>query len=195
MGLYPEQVQALSYARRQGSEAPIDAIRGKVGATFRELEALLDSVPAELAARPPAASGWSVHEVVDHLVVSHRRAVEDLTELVAGRSPRSGPIPAGLASDEPFARSWSDLVAELKAIHVKFLAVLESADDETPRTARGPVVMVVKCRMPDGQVEPVHWVESFDWKATAILFRAHTLEHLHQIQRTLVEVGERVAAR
>lgn len=191
MELHPEQIRALSYARRQGSEAPIDAIRGKVGATFGEIEALLDAVPPELTGRPPADSAWSVHEIVDHLVVSHRRAVEELRELVAGQSPRSGPIPAGLVSDEPFARSWSTLVAELKAIHGRFLGALESADDETPQTVRAPIVMVVKCRMPDGQVEPVHWVESFDWKAYAMLFRAHTIEHLHQVQRTLAAFGEK----
>ena len=190
MELRPEQVQALSYARRQGSEAPIDVIRGKVGATFRELETLLASVPAELTGQRPAESAWSIHEVVDHLVVSHRRAVEELTDLVAGRTPRSGPIPAGLVSDDPFAITWSDLVGELKAIHRRFVAALEGASDETPLTARAPIEMVVKCRQPDGRVEPVHWVESFDWKAYAILFRAHSIEHVHQIRRTLAAVGE-----
>lgn len=189
MQLLPEQVQALDYARRRGTQAPVDTIRAKVSATFRELEALLDSVPEELAARAPAPSSWSVHEVVDHLVESHRRAVEELAGLVSGRSPESGPIPAGLVSEAPFAKSWPAVVGELRAIHRRFESVLAGATDETPLTARAPIAMVVKCSTASGEARPVHWVEEFDWKAHAILFRVHSLEHVQQIRRILAVVG------
>lgn len=183
--LFPEQARALDYARRKGSETPIGSVRGKVATAFRELEDLLDSVPEEAAARSPAPGCWSVHEIVDHLVVSHRRAVEELASLVAGDSPQSGPIPAGLVSADPFANSWSAIVADLKGVHHDFLTTLAGATEDTSLTARAPIVMVVKCEMPDGRVEAIHWIESFDWKAYAILFRAHTLEHLQQMQRIL----------
>lgn len=190
MELLPEQSRALGYARRRGTQAPVGTLRAKVSATFRELEALLDSVPEEVAAEAPAPSRWSVHEVVDHLVESHRRAVEQLASLVSGESPESGPIPAGLTSEAPFAKSWSVVVGELRDVHRRFEGVLAGATDETPLTARAPIEMAVRCATADGESRPVHWVETFDWKAYAILFRAHSLEHVQQIQRILAAVGE-----
>lgn len=189
MSLRPEQELALDYARRKGTDAPPETIRRKVAATFRKIEAVLASVPGDLARRRPGDGRWSVHEIVDHLAVSHRRAVEELTCLTESRSPQDGPIPAGLLSDDPLAIEWSTQLERLRAIHRDFLAVLESADEGTDLDARAAVEMVVRCRIDEGRVEPVHWIESFDWKAYAILFRAHTLEHLHQVQRTLAAVG------
>lgn len=189
MTLRPEQIQALQYAQRKGSESSIDSIRARVGRTFADLEALLQAVPHHLTPVRPAPSKWSVHEIVDHLVVSHRRAVVELRSLVEGQSPTSGPIPAGLVSGDAFARPWPLLVEDLEAVHRDFVEVLASANDETSLAPRAPVVMVVQCANADGSVEPVEWVESFDWKAHAILFRAHTLEHLGQVQRTLASLA------
>lgn len=186
--LRPEQEAALAYARRRGTEAPVAAIAERLRRTFGELDALLDTVPEALAARSPAPGAWSVHEVVDHLVVSHRRATAQLRELLAGRKPADGPIPAGLQSPTPEATPWSELAEEIERVHQTFLRVVESANDATPLEARAPVVMVVKCVRPDGSLEPVHWVESFDWKAFAILFRMHAHEHLGQIRRVLAAV-------
>jgi len=186
--LRPEQEAALAYARRRGTEAPIAAIAERLRRTFGELDALLDTVPDDVAARSPAPGAWSVREVVDHLVVSHRRAVDQLRELLAGRAPADGAIPAGLQSEAPEATPWPELADELARVHAEFLRAVESAADATPLDARAPVVMVVKCARPDGSLEPVHWVESFDWKAFAILFRMHAREHLGQIRRVLAEV-------
>jgi hypothetical protein len=189
MTLRPEQTQALRYARRKGSEASCDAIRARVASTFADLETLLGTVPLELTALAPAPGKWSLHQIVDHLVVTHRRAVGEFAALVAGESPLSGPIPAGLVSDAPFARPWPLLLADLASVHRDFVEVLGTAGDDTPLEARAPVVMVVKCATADGILEPVEWVESFDWKAYGVLFRAHTLEHLHQVQRTLAAIA------
>jgi hypothetical protein len=183
--LRPEQKAARVYARRRGTEAPVAAIAERLRRTFGELDALLDTVPEDLAARSPAPGSWSVREVVDHLVVSHRRAAAQLRELLAGRAPADGPIPAGLQSPAPEATPWSELAAELGQVHGDFLGAVEGASDRTPLDTRAPVVMVVKCARPDGSLEPVHWVESFDWKAFAILFRMHAHEHLGQIRRAL----------
>lgn len=189
MELRPEQEAVLDYARRNGSEAPVASIRERLERTFEELDALVAAVPAEVAARRPEAGGWSVQEVVDHLVESHRWALEELRSLLAGRAPEGGPIPAGLQSEAPLARPWPELRADLHATHAAFLAEVAGATDDTPTTARGPVVMVVKCATPDGGLEPVQWLQSFDWKAFAMLFRGHALEHRNQIRRILAGVG------
>ena len=96
MSLQPEQSQALDYLRRKGTEAPLERLREHVAATFRDIEALLDSVPPGLRALRPAPSRWSVQEIVDHLVESHRPAVEQLREMVSGPRPETGAIPAHL---------------------------------------------------------------------------------------------------
>lgn len=192
--LRPEQLQALEYARRQGTEAPVEAIRAKAARTFGEIEALVAGVPERATGIAPAPGKWSLHEIVDHLVVSHRRAVAELASLVAGEAPNGGPIPAGLVSPEPFARRWPALLADLQAVHRDVLRVLSSANDATPLAARAPVVMVVKCAT-EGSLAPVEWIEAVDWKAYAILLRVHTLEHLQQAQRTLEAVGEEQAER
>lgn len=183
--LRSEQEAALAYARRRGTEAPVAAIAERLRRTFGELDALLDSVPEALAARSPAPGSWSVREVVDHLVVTHRWAAAQLRELVAGRVPAEGAIPASLQSEAPEATPWLELADALERVHADFLHAVEATPDATPLDARAPVVMMVKCARPDGSLEPVRWVESFDWKAFAILFRMHAHEHLGQIRRVL----------
>lgn len=187
--LRPEQEAALAYARSRGTEAPVAAIAERLARTFGELDALLAEVPADVAARKPASGGWSVHEVADHLVVSHRLAVEQLRELLAGREPAGGPIPAGLQSEAPDATPWRELADELSRVHAAFLQAVRAAPDDTPLDPQAPIVMVVQCARPDGTHEPVHWVQDFDWKAFAILFRMHAHQHLGQIRRVLAEVG------
>ena len=186
--LRPEQRAALGYARRRGTEAPLDAIRSRVAGTFAEIEALVAPLAAADAAWRPAPGAWSVHEVVDHLVESDRRGAEQLAGLVAGRSAGS-PIPAGLLSVDPAAVGWDELRARFAAVHRDVVAVLDGASDATPLAATAPVEMVVKCAGPDGAIEPVHWIERFDWKAFAILVHAHNREHIAQIQRTLAATG------
>ena len=190
MTLRPEQERALAYARRRGTEAPLADLRRRVAETFAALDARLASIPAAHARIRPAPAAWSVHEVVDHLIVSHRPAMDQLRTLLAGREPEGGPVPANLQSPEPLARGWAELVAELAAVHAGFLALLDGAADASPQEARAPIEMVVKCATPDGALEPVHWVERVDWKAFAAVIRVHALEHLHQIERTLAAGGE-----
>lgn len=183
--LHPEQETALAYARRVGTEAPVASIVRRLETTFGELDAELAAVTPAAAAWSPGSGTWSVRQVVDHLVVSHRRATEQLAELVAGREPAGGPIPAGLLSPEPPDVPWPRLAGTLRDTHAAFLRLVAATPDDTPLAARAPVEMVVKCAVEGGGTEPVHWVESFDWKAVAVLFRAHALEHLHQVRRIL----------
>jgi hypothetical protein len=185
MEMRPEQLRALDYLRRHGTEAPRVAVRQRLVSAFEGLDALLASLAEQRVRQRPSPASWSVQEVVDHLIESHRPAVGQLADLVAGREPAGGAIPAGLQSAAPLDRSWRELVGELKGVHAAFLAAFDRASDATPTEARAPVVMVVKCARQDGTLEPVHWIESFDWKAYALLIRVHALEHRGQIERAL----------
>ena len=183
-GLRPEQERALGYARRRGTQAPAGEVRDRVRATYDALAALVAEIPADLAARRPAPDAWSVHEVVDHLAESDRRAAGQLEQLLAGQ-PVDEPIPAALQSRDPLSVGWDALRRELRHVHGRVLDALAGAGDATALDATAPVVMVVKCADPDGSLRPVHWLERFDWKAFAILLHAHNREHMAQIQRTL----------
>lgn len=184
----PEQTRVLDYLRAKGTEAAIPELREHLAATFRKIEALLDFVPPDLRSASPAPGRWSVHEVVDHLVESHRRAVEQLRFLLAGRRPMSSAIPASLQSSAPLERPWDDLLADLRSIHRAFLDLVDGATDETSLAVTAPVVMVVKAPFGDGAV-PLEWEEELDWKAYAQAFRGHTAEHRAQIERTLGALG------
>lgn len=186
-GIRPEQARALAYIRAKGTEAPLARVRERVAAAFAEIEALLGSIEeAEARARP--LPGWCVQEVVDHLIESHRPAVDQLEAVFAGRPPGEA-IPAGLLSADPLDRSWSALLDDLRAVHARFLARL-AGEDVPAGSARIPVVMVVKVREPDGSLVPVHWVEEFDAKASALVIGLHTREHRDQIQRILDAVAQ-----
>lgn len=193
--LYPEQRAALAYAERRGTNAPVASIARRLRETIGEAGALLDGVPAAIADVPPAAGGWSVAGVVDHLVVTHELAVEELQGLVAGREPSGPPIPAGLRSAGAGAPDWRDLLSRFREVHADLLSVVESGTDSVPLEPRASVVMVVKCVTDDGTRVPVHWIQSFDWKAYATIFRMHLVEHLAQIRRILREIGSEGAAR
>lgn len=184
MSLLPEQLRALAYVRKRGTEAPLDSIRTRVAGTYSELRALVEAVPAEVARERRSTSGWSVQEVVDHLVESDRRAVDQLGLLLAGESVDT-PIPASLQSPRPLDRDWSALLHELRAVHQGILDLLAAATDDLPLTATAPVQMVVKCAGPDGTLTPVSWLERFDWKAYSILLHAHNREHIAQVERIL----------
>lgn len=188
MTLRPEQEAALRYAQAKGTEAPLASIRERVAGTFSQIEELLASLPEEVVQVRPGAGRWCVQEVVDHLIESHRPAVEQLRSLIAGVPPAGDPIPASLQSADPLGQPWPDLVQRLRKIHRSYLAALDSASDETPLEAKTPVLMVVKVREEDGRTVPVEWLHDFDWKAYAVIFRAHTLEHIAQIERTLAAV-------
>jgi hypothetical protein len=184
MSLRPEQLRALAYARKRGTEAPVQAIRTRVTGTYAEFEALVAPIPAAVAREHRGTSAWSVQEVVDHLIESDRPAARQLAELLAGRDVAE-PIPASLQSADPLAPDWQALVQRFRTVHENVRDLLAAATDEVPLTATAPVQLVVKCARPDGTFEPVSWVERFDWKAFAILLHAHNREHIAQVQRIL----------
>lgn len=185
MPLLPEQQRALNYGRKHGTEATVDSIRSRVTATYAELEALVEAVPADVAREHRESSAWSIQEVVDHLVESERPGVEQLAQLLSGQNVDEA-IPASLQSADPLALDWSALRRELHQIHQDVLSLLATATDDVPLTATAAIEMVVKCVQPDGSLAPVSWPARVDWKAYSILLlHAHNRQHIAQVQRIL----------
>lgn len=191
MPLRPEQVRALEYLQRRGTNADPATLRKEMEAALRSFEDEVAGVPASLRSVRPAPGAWSVHEIVDHLTVSHRRAAGELRILIAGRRPEGGPIPASLQSEDPHGIPWPELFSQLKDVHETILEILS---EDTPLSeARAPVVLVVKTANEAGELVPVEWIEELDWKAYAQGLRVHTLEHLSQVQRTVDRVAREPA--
>ena len=184
MTMPPEQVKAQTYLRERGTEAPAAQIRERVAETFAAMDTLLDGVTEAHARHQPGGGEWSVHEILDHLVETHPRALEEMRALLANRHSPVSPIPAGLQSAAPMAREWDELRAALRRIHAEVLDVLAAAPDR-PTEARAPVVMVINTRDAAGRVTPLHWTEECDWKACAVIFRLHELDHLSQTRKVL----------
>jgi hypothetical protein len=120
---------------------------------------------------------------VDHLLETHRPGVDELRCLLAGQRPPGEPIPAALQSTAPGLRPWSWLLEELRRVHREILDLLAAVPPDAPTEARGPIVMVVNVPGPDGVAVPLHWVEDLDWKAYAITWRLHVIDHLKQAKK------------
>lgn len=181
--MHPEQRQATAYLQRKGTDAPLPDLRQRVDKALRELEAVLDGIDANTALHQPGPGKWSIHEIVDHLVESHRPAVTQLRAMLAGEDPGDA-IPPSLTSIDPFATTWPELVRRLKAIHDDIRSLLAGAAEETPTEIQVPVVMLLEVKTENG-VEKVQWTEHLDWKAFALGIAVHSREHIPQIQRTL----------
>ena len=184
MTLRPEQVKAKEYLHQKGTVLRAAQVHERVAAAFAAMEAVLDGVTDEEARARPIAGEWSLLEVVDHLVETNRPSLHELRDLLANRRPVDGPIPAGLQSADPASRRYGDLVGQLRAVHMEILGVLARAP-EALTEARAPVVMVINVREPDGTEAPMHWIEELDWKAYAVIFRLHELDHLNQAKKIL----------
>lgn len=190
MNLTPEQTRAAEYLRRAGTQAPVADIRRKVAETFRELDALVAAIPEEVVRVRPRPGRWCVQEVVDHLIVSHRPAGDELAALLRGEVPTDGPIPASLQSPDAMEKDWPGLLRELSEVHGRMASLVADAPEDTSLETRAPVAMVVKARGEDGEIRPVQWTEELDWKAFTMAFRAHALEHVAQMRAILAELEE-----
>jgi hypothetical protein len=178
------RARALDYLRTNGTLAPAATVHERVAAAFAALDAFLAGVTPEQARRPGPAGEWNIQEIVDHLVETHRAGLDELRCLLAGQRPPGDPIPAGLRSKACRLRPWPWLLDELRRIHGEILAVLAAAPGDAG-TATAPLVMVVNVPADGGGMAPVHWVEECDWKAYAIVWRLHVLDHLQQARRLL----------
>ena len=184
----PEQVRALAYLKRKGTDAPIELLRRRIADSFADFETMIASVPPSLRRLSPAPGRWSAQEVVDHLIESHRPAVSQLDSLLNGLTPETGAVPASVQSTDPLAHKWDELVEELHRIHASLINLFERASDSCSLDVRVPVNMVMKADDPGGP--SVQWEERLDWKAFAQTLRIHTIEHRSQIERTLNELSE-----
>jgi hypothetical protein len=180
-----EQIRMREYLRDKGDRLSLPEVRERVAGAFAAMEALLAPVSAPVAAERPWPRQWTIHEVVDHLILTHAPSVGELRDLLAGRRPAGPPIPGGLQSPDPLARPWDALRDALHAQHADALRVLDGARD-VAIDVRAPVVAVVNVRAADGRQAPVHWIEEIEWKAYAVFaFRLHTLDHIVQVKKLL----------
>jgi hypothetical protein len=185
MTLRPEQIKAKQYMRDKGTLLSAPQIHERVAAAFSAVEDALGAIDEAQARQRPLPGEWTVHEVVDHLVETHRPSLAELRDLLDNRRPAGGPVPPSLQSADPMRRPHADLLADLKALHREALATLSSASDRLT-DARAPIVMVVNAKEPDGSEVVVDWIEELDWKAYAIVaFRLHEIDHLNQVKKTL----------
>ncbi len=126
---------------------------------------------------------WSIQEIVDHLVETHRPGLDELWCLLAGRRPPGDAIAASLQSKAPLLRPWPWLREELARVHGEILRTLAAAPPDFVTDARAALVMVVNVTDEQGRVVPLHWVEDLDWKAYAITWRLHVIDHLKQAKK------------
>src|SRR5262245_66061434 len=83
------KARAREYFAARGTQAPAGELRERIAEAFESLETFLDTVPAAAAARTAIAGEWTIHEIVDHLVETHRPGLDELWCLLAGQIGRA----------------------------------------------------------------------------------------------------------
>jgi hypothetical protein len=184
------RARAREYFATNGTHAPAAQIHERVAAAFTALDAALTGVSAAQAARRPIPGEWSAQEIVDHLLETHRPGVDELRCVLAGQRPPGEPIPAALQSKAPLLRPWSWLLDEMRRVHTLILDLLAAVPPDAPTEARAPIVMVVNVPAPNGSARALHWIEDLDWKAYAIVWRLHAIDHLKQLKKVLAAGGK-----
>lgn len=177
--------RARDYLQARGTGVTPATIHERVAAAFAALGAFVEPLATDAVARTAMPGEWTIQEIVDHLVETHRPGLDELRCLLAGQRPPGEPIPAALQSKAPLLRPWPWLLAELRRVHGDIEGTLARIPGDFLSDARAPLVMVVNAPRPDGGFEPLHWVEDLDWKAYAIVWRLHTLDHLNQAKKVL----------
>ena len=179
------RAKARDYLRTKGTETPAAVVADRARGALAALETCLEAVPAERAAARTLDGEWSVHEIADHLLETHRPFLDELRCLLAGRRPPGEPVPAGLQSKAALLRPWPWLLRDLKQLHQDIVATLSGVPADFPTDALAPVVMVINVPGPDGRPVPYEWIEDLDWKAYAIVLRLHAVDHLNQAKKVL----------
>ncbi len=179
------RAKACDYLRAKGTETAPAVVVNRVCGALAALETCLEAVPAERAAPRTLDGEWSVHEIADHLLETHRPLLDELHCLLAGRRPPGEPIPAGLQSKAALLRPWPWLLRDVKQLHQDMVATLSAVPASFTTDARAPVVMVINVPGPDDRPVPYEWIEDLDWKAYAIVLRLHAVDHLNQAKKVL----------
>jgi len=185
------RAKARDYLRTRGTETAAGVVADRVRGALAALETCLEAVPAERAAVRTLDGEWSVHEIADHLLETHRPLLDELRCLFAGRRPPGEPVPAGLQSKAALLRPWSGLLRDLKQQHQDIVTSLSAVPADFTTDARAPVVMVINVPGPNGRPVPYEWIEDLDWKAYAIVLRLHAVDHLTQAKKVLAAARPR----
>ena len=179
------RAKARAYLKARGTETPAPVVLARVRSALTALDACFAAVPPERAGLRTLEGEWSVQEIADHLLETHRPLLDELHCLLAGRRPPGEPIPASLQSKAPRLRPWRWLLRDLERLHQDLVATLAAVPADFATDARVPVVMVINVHGPDGATVPYEWVEEIDWKAYAIVLRLHAVDHLNQAKQVL----------
>ena len=179
------RAKARDYLRTKGTDIATALVADRVRGALAALETCLDGVPAERAGVRTLDGEWSVQEIADHLLETHRPLLDELHCLLAGRRPPGEPIPASLQSKAPLLRPWLWLLRDLKQLHQDIVTTLSAVPASVTTDALAPVVMVINVPGPDGHLVPYEWIEDLDWKAYAIVLRLHAVDHLNQAKKVL----------
>lgn len=177
--------KAREYLRTKGTLTPAATLTERVGDAFAALETFLEAAPPELVRRRAWDGEWTIQEVADHVLETHRPGLDELRCLLAGQRPPGDAIPASLQSKASHLRPWPWLLRELKNVHADIMAELRSVKPDFDTGARAPLVMVANATDERGQRVVLEWVEDLDWKAYTITWRLHAIDHLHQARKVL----------
>lgn len=183
------RTRVRDYLRDNGTQAPTALIRRRVATAFDNLEKYLRAVDADRAARRAWPAEWSLHEIADHVVETHRPSRDELRDLLAGRRPAGPPIPASLQSKDPLARPWPVVLDDLARVHAEIVADLDAAPDDWPTDVRAPVLVVMNAETSDGTIVPLTWEDEIDWKAYAVFLRLHAIDHLNQARKVIAALS------
>jgi hypothetical protein len=183
------RARVRDYLRDNGTLAPASAIRRRVATAFDTLEKLLRAADGTRAGLRAWPAEWSLHEIADHLVETHRPSRDELRELLAGRRPAGAPIPAALQSADPLARAWPALLDDLVQVHGDIVKDLAAVPDTLPTDVRARVVVVMNAEASDGSTVPLTWEDEIDWKSYAVFLRLHAIDHLNQARKVLAALN------
>jgi hypothetical protein len=188
------RARVRDYLRDNGTQAPTAVIRRRVTTAFDNLEKCLRAVDPGRAARRAWPAEWSLHEIADHVLETHRPSRDELRDLLAGRAPAGPPIPAALQSKDPLARPWPALLDDLARVHAEIVADLDTAADDWPTTVHARVIVVMNAEATDGGTVPLAWEDEIDWKAYAVFLRLHAIDHLNQARKVLAGIEGRLGS-
>jgi hypothetical protein len=183
------RARARDYLREHGTGAPAALIRRRVAQSFENLEKFLRAADPARAARRAEPGEWSLHEIADHVLETHRPSRDELRELLAGRRPAGPPIPASLQSADPLGRPWAALLDDLGRVHADIVADLAAASDDLATDARARVVVVMHAEATDGATVPLQWEDEIDWKSYGVFLRLHAVDHLHQARKVVAALS------
>jgi len=183
------RARTREYLQTNGTLVPAATLRRRVSQSFETLDKVLRGADAATAARRAWPHEWSVQEIADHVLETHRPSLHELRDLLAGRRPAGPPVPASLQSAAPLARPWPALLDEMHEVHAAIVAALAAAPDDLPTDMRARVVVVINVVATDGATVPLVWEDEIDWKSYAIFLRLHAVDHFSQAKKVLAALS------